>query len=413
MEQTRPDFDEYVEQFREELTKSWEILPEETRQKLTDALGLLPGDIQNWRSLIDEAVEHLRIAAGSKSKIAIVGPVNVGKSTLYNQFVRTKEDQAPVSAVPGTTRFAHHADAGLFTVIDTPGADAPGVVGEEEKIRDLTAASEADVLVVLYDAVHGIREPEQRLFTELMNLGKPAVVALNKIDLIKRELPQVIGKAAGSLRIASAQLIPISAKKGTGIEKLLVAVAKSEPGIVAALGGALPQYRWKLAQTSISRAASTAAAIAITPLPFLDFFPLLGVQTAMVLSIARIHAYKITVRRARELIATFGIALLGRTLFYELSKLGGPPGWLLAAGVAAGTTTALGYATSVWFERGEKLSKESIGKISRSITETIFDRLKSFGRKRPKKGTLRERIEKSLEDIPSPEEMEEVEISTD
>jgi hypothetical protein len=51
--------------------------------------------------------------------------------------------------------------------------------------------------------------------------------------------------------------------------------------------------------------------------------------------------------------------------------------------------------------------------LRRSITETIFDRLKSFGRKRPKKGTLRERIEKSLEDIPSPEEMEEVEISTD
>ena len=57
MGETRPDFDEYVEQFREELTKSWETLPEETRQKLTDALGLLPGDVQNWRSLIDEAVE--------------------------------------------------------------------------------------------------------------------------------------------------------------------------------------------------------------------------------------------------------------------------------------------------------------------------------------------------------------------
>lgn len=413
MSDIRPDFDEYVDQFREELTKSWEALPQETQQNLTKALGLLPGDIQNWRSLIDEAIDHLRVAAGSKSKIAIVGPVNVGKSTLYNQFVREKADKAAVSAVPGTTRHVHHADAGLFTVIDTPGADAPGVVGEEEKARAITAAGEADVIVLLFDAVHGIRVPEQTLFDEMMNLGKPAVVALNKIDLIKKELPQVIGKAAGSLRVPSDQLIPISAKKGTGLEKLMVAIAKSEPGIVAALGAALPQYRWKLAQASITRAASTAAAIAITPLPFLDFFPLLGVQSALVLSIARIHAYKITVKRARELLATFGIALLGRTLFYELSKLGGPPGWLLAAGVAAGTTTALGYATTIWFERGKKLSKESLAAISRSVTDTILERMKSFGKKKPKKATLRERIEESLEDIPSPDEIVEAEISSD
>jgi small GTP-binding protein len=413
MNDIKPDFDEFVEQFRGELTKSWEALPKETRQKLTKALGLLPGDVQSWRSLIDEAIDHLRVAAGSKRNIAIVGPVNVGKSTLYNQFVRTRSEKAAVSAIPGTTRYVHQADAGLFTVIDTPGADAPGVVGEVEKERALSAANDADVLVVLFDATHGIRDPEQSLFAELLNLGKPTIVALNKIDMIKKELPQVIGRAAGSLRLPSEQLVPISAKKGTGIEKLLVAIAKSEPGIVAALGAALPEYRWKLVQTSISRAASTAAAIAITPLPFLDFFPLLGVQAAMVLSIARIHAYKITARRARELIATFGIAVLGRTLFYELSKLGGPPGWLLAAGVAVGTTTALGYAASVWFERGEKLSKDSIAKISRDVTETVVDRLKAFGRRKPKKVTLRERIEKSLEDIPPLEEMEEDEAWMD
>jgi uncharacterized protein (DUF697 family) len=176
---------------------------------------------------------------------------------------------------------------------------------------------------------------------------------------------------------------------------------------VAALGAALPEYRWKLSQTSISRAASTAAAIAITPLPFLDFFPILGVQVAMVLSIARIHAYSITVKRARELIATFGIAILGRTLFYELSKLSGPPGWLLAAGVAAGTTTALGYASSVWFERGEKPSRDSIAKISREITRAIVDQLKALGRRRPEKTTIRKRVEKALEEIDPVEKISE------
>lgn len=406
MSETGPDFDEFIEQFREELAKGWETLPGETREKLTKALNLLPEDVKNWRSLIDEAIEHLRVAAGSKSKIAIVGPVNAGKSTLYNQFVRSPEDKSAVSAIPGTTRQVYRSDAGLFTVIDTPGADAPGVVGELEKEKALSAASDADVLVVLFDATHGIREPERRMFEELLALGKPTLVALNKIDMVSKELPRVIGTAAGSLRIPSEQLIPLSARKGKGIEKLLVAIAKSEPGIIAALGAALPEYRWKLVQHSISGAAATAAAIAITPLPFLDFFPLLGLQAAMVLSIARIHAYRITIKRARELIATFGVALVGRTLFYELSKLGGPPGWMLAAAVAAGTTFALGYAASVWFESGVKLSRDTLARISRQLSETIIERMKDLGRRRPEKTTLRKRIERTLEEMTPVEEAE-------
>jgi GTP-binding protein Era len=133
-----------------------------------------------------------------------------------------------------------------------------------------------------------------------------------------------------------------------------------EQGLVRALGKALPAYRWVLAQTVILRAASTAAAIALTPLPFLDSIPLTGIQIALVLGVARVYDYEIGFSRARELLATFGGALLGRTLFYELSKLGGPPAWLLAASVAAGTTDALGFGAALWFERGERISKETL-----------------------------------------------------
>jgi uncharacterized protein (DUF697 family) len=194
--------------------------------------------------------------------------------------------------------------------------------------------------------------------------------------------------------------MPLSAKKGQGIDRLLLSVAKSEPEIVAALGAALPQYRWDLAQGVIGKATSTAAAIAITPLPFLDFFPLTGVQVAMVLGIARIYAYKITLARARELIATFGVAVLGRTLFYELSKLGGPPGWLVAAGVAAGTTVTLGYASSIWVDRGERLSRETLGRISRATSQLIVERLKDMGRRKPKRSTLHQRLSEVIQDLP-------------
>jgi small GTP-binding protein len=400
MDNEKIGFDEFIERWRAELNSAWDTLPAETRTTLARALNLFPEDMKGWKSLIDQAMDHVRLAAGSKHRVTIIGPVNAGKSTLYNQIIRTKRDRADVSAIPGTTRYSQEADAGIFSVIDTPGADAPGVVGEAEKERALESAKEGDVLILLFDAVHGIRPPEQKLFNEVSKLGKPFIVALNKMDLMKKNRPVVIGKAAGSLGIPSDQVIPISAEKGIGLERLLLAIAKSEPGIVAALGAALPDYRWKLAQAAITKAASTAAAIAVTPLPFLDFFPLLGIQSAMVLTIARIYAYRITLSRARELIATFGMAMLGRTLFYELSKLGGPPGWILAAAVSAGTTTALGYGAAIWFERGEKVSRKTLENISKAITSTVIERLKSIGKRRPKKDSLRERIQESLEDTP-------------
>jgi uncharacterized protein (DUF697 family) len=178
-----------------------------------------------------------------------------------------------------------------------------------------------------------------------------------------------------------------------------MAVAKSEPGIVAALGAALPAYRWDLTQVIIGRAASTAAAIAVTPLPFLDFIPLVGVQATMVLGIARIYKQKMTLARARELILTFGLGFLGRTLFYELSKLGGPPGWLVSAAVAAGTTAAIGYAVMIWFERGIKLSNESIKRISGIVGEVLIERLRALGGRRPSRVKLQDRVRQALEEI--------------
>jgi small GTP-binding protein len=354
-----------------------------------------------------QGVEHVRVAAGMKQSVAILGPANVGKSTLYNQLIWSKDDEAEVSAVPGTTRESQKSDAGLFLLVDTPGADAVGGLGEVERERAMRAAVEGDVLVLMFDAVHGIRGPEKELLEALQGFGKPLVVVVNKMDLVKKEADRVLRKIAESTGLDRAQLVPISALKGDGLERLLREVVRAEPEIVAALGAALPAYRWSLAQTVVVRSASTAGAVALTPLPLLDFIPLMGIQIAMVLSIARIYAYKITLRRARELIVSFGLGVLGRTLFYELSKLGGPPGWLVAAGVAAGTTVAMGYGAAIWFERGERLSRDALGHISKAVTRSLIGRLKGIGGRRPKKNAFKERLQQALEDIPLQERVDE------
>ncbi len=395
---------EFPEPSRARVKEAWDALPEAVRSRLDAALDALPSGLSGWKTLTKLALAHLRLAAGGKGRVAIVGPANVGKTTLYNQLVREESDRAEVSPVPGTTRANRQADAGLFAVVDTPGADAVGEVGEREKEIALAAAREADFLVVMFDAIQGIKRDEQALFAELLALGKPLVVVLNKIDLVKGHADRVVAQVARSLRLAPEQVVACSARDGKNVDRILLAVAKAEPEIVAALGQALPAYRRKLALQATRRAAGTAAAIALAPLPILDVLPLLAVQCSLVLGVARIYDYKITIRRARELVATFGLGLLGRTLFQELSKLGGPPGWLLAAAIASSTTAVMGYAAALWFERGERLTGKTLRRLTKSVTGHMLEALTGLGKRRPDRRALEEKVATALEGAPLPDE---------
>jgi small GTP-binding protein len=387
---------------RERLLRAWDRMPEASRAPLTKVLEELPQELRPWQELINLALSHVRVVTGDLRRVAIVGPANVGKSTLYNQLARSPRDIAQVSAVPGTTRVSQSADAGLFAVVDTPGADAVGSVGEAEKERAFAAAREADFLVVVFDAMQGIKRAEQDLFRELQALQLPYVVVLNKIDLVAgtRQKERVVEAAARNLGLASEEVIPCVARDGKHVERVLLAVAKAEPRIVAALGAALPEHRATLAWGLTRKAAATAAAIALAPLPFLDVFPLLAVQTSLVLGIARLYRQRISLARARELVVTFGLGLLGRTLFQELSKLGGPPGWLLSAAIASSTTLVMGRAAAVWFERGEKLQSSELRAESRSLTQRMLESLKSLGGRRPTKAALQREVEAALPEAP-------------
>ncbi len=388
------------ESAREAFRFLWQSLPASERTGLQALLGSFPTDTNLVRLLLDLASVQFKLAFGKKHKVAIVGPANVGKSTLYNQLIQKKEDTAAVSPLPGTTRVNREADAGIFSIVDTPGADAVGDVGEKEREEAFHAAGNADFLVIMFDAIQGIKKTEQEMFDELVSLGKPYIVVLNKTDLVKKEVDPIIQHVASHLRIQTGQVVPISAKDGKNLGQVLMAIAVTEPEIVAALGKALPAYRWQLAWRTIASAASVSAVIALAPLPVIDFAPLIITQSVMVLGIARIYNYKITLQRARELVVTFGLGFLGRALFQELSKLGGPPGWLLAAAIAASTTIVMGYAAVNWFEKGQKLSGKALKELTQNLTRTMLDQLKGFGKRKPKQEELRQQMEKALNNTP-------------
>jgi GTPase len=406
-------FDDLLDRFpadvREPVRMIWDSLAPGQKTSLLSLLSAFPTDAKLMRLLVRLSTSQVRQALGNKRRVAIVGPTNVGKSTLYNQLLQNKKDQAVVAPFPGTTKITQQADAALFSVVDTPGADAVGVGGLHEKDLAMDAAEQADFLVLVFDALQGIKVTEQELFNDLATLKKPFLVVLNKIDLVRRkDLEGVISQAAQNLGLKAGQVIPMAAKDGKNLDKVLLAIAATEPEMMAALGQALPQYRWQLAWRAIVSAASVSAVIALVPLPFVDFIPLVVTQSLMVVGIARIYNYTITPKRATELVTTFGLGFLGRTLFQELSKLGGVPGWLLSATIASSTTVVMGYAASRWFEKGERLSSETLGKLTKAVTGSLLEPLKGLGKRKPDKRKLREQIEQSLEDTGLGENREEL-----
>jgi len=398
-----PNFDDVVKRFPPDVQTNvrmvWEALGQDEQQDLLKLFKNLPSETDLVKFLIRLSTTQMRQTFGQKKKVAIVGPTNVGKSTFYNQLTLKKEDQAVVGVYPGTTRENQSAEAAMFTVIDTPGADAVGTLGEQEKNLALCAADEADFLVIIFDAIQGIKKSELELFNEFKALKKPHIVVLNKIDLVpKRDLDMVLAQAAQNLGLKLTQIIPVVAKDGKNFDQVLMAIAAAEPKMISALGRALPEYRWQLAWRSIISAASLSGVIALTPLPVIDFIPLVTTQSVMVLGIARIYNYEITPKRAAELIATFGLGFLGRTLFQELSRLGGVPGWILGVAVASSTTAVMGLAAVKWFESGERLSTETLNKLTREITFKQLETLKNLGKRKPDEKGLKGLISKSLEE---------------
>jgi len=97
----------------------------------------------------------------------------VGKSTLFNQFIRSKNDKAPVGPIPGTTRLNQEANPGMFAIVDTPGVDAVGYVGQQECDYAVAATSQADFLILIFESIQGIKQTELELYEEILALKKP------------------------------------------------------------------------------------------------------------------------------------------------------------------------------------------------------------------------------------------------
>jgi len=155
--------------------------------------------------------------------VTIGGRTNVGKSTLVNQIVGQKV--AIVTAKPQTTRrriigVRTDADAQLI-LIDTPGLHEPRRPLNRRMVDTARRClAEGEVIVAVVEAGDGLSDADRRFLTQVPRFQRPVVVAINKIDRVRRDSLLQIAEQAHQV-IPGGEIVPVSACTGENVDELL------------------------------------------------------------------------------------------------------------------------------------------------------------------------------------------------
>lgn len=121
-----------------------------------------------------------------KVTVAIIGRPNVGKSTLFNRILGGR--RAIVSDQPGTTRDRHFGNAEWagheFWLVDTGGLVPGSKDSMDRAIRQQVeiAVEQADVIVLLVDALEGLSPVDAEVAAQLRKAQRPVLLVVNKVD---------------------------------------------------------------------------------------------------------------------------------------------------------------------------------------------------------------------------------------
>ncbi len=160
--------------------------------------------------------------------VALVGRPNSGKSTLLNQLIGEKI--SIVSDKPQTTRnrilgILNRPEVQII-LVDTPGIHRPGYRMNERMMHSVyESMKEVDIVVHLVDASKSFGKGEQYALDLVKKAEKPAILALNKIDLINKGklLPQMEHFSKEHDYVA---IVPIAALTGNNTEDLVQTIAQ-------------------------------------------------------------------------------------------------------------------------------------------------------------------------------------------
>lgn len=150
-------------------------------------------------------------ASAERLHIGFFGLRNAGKSSLVNAV--TGQQLSVVSEYKGTTtdpvkKAMELLPLGPVVIIDTPGIDDEGELGELRVKKARETLSSTDIAVLVCDATLGVTEKDNELIELFSEKKTPYIIAYNKCDLLESE------------KVLSENSIYVSAKAGTGINEL-------------------------------------------------------------------------------------------------------------------------------------------------------------------------------------------------
>jgi len=158
--------------------------------------------------------------------VAIIGQANVGKSSLFNRFVRSR--QAIVAKEAGTTRdnvlgrvlYNDH----MFWMVDTAGLKDPNDEFEASIQEQIVEATEAaDVILVVVDSTQYVSDQDRYVAKKALRSKKPVLLLVNKSDLSGSV------EANEFRRLGIKDIIRTSAEHNIGIEEALLKVTELIP----------------------------------------------------------------------------------------------------------------------------------------------------------------------------------------
>ncbi len=163
--------------------------------------------------------------------VALVGRMNVGKSTLFNRL--TESHRAITSSWAGTTRDVNTAPVRWrgteFDIVDTGGLDVQDDEQLEERVIAAArrAMDEAQVILFVIDGNSGVMPQDKKLLEELRHSKVPVLLVVNKIDNNKKEQ----NAQADIYKLNMEPLFFVSATNGLGTGDLLEAIVDLVEGM--------------------------------------------------------------------------------------------------------------------------------------------------------------------------------------
>ncbi len=163
--------------------------------------------------------------------VAVIGVPNAGKSTLVNQFVGAKVSIVThkVQTTRSRIRGIAIVDTTQLIYVDTPGIFTPRRRLERAMVDAAwMGAADADIVVLVVDARPGVTDEVTHIVDGLNETNRPAVLALNKIDTVKRETLLAL---AAQLNADGRfdEIFMISALNGDGVDDLQAYLASKMP----------------------------------------------------------------------------------------------------------------------------------------------------------------------------------------